>query len=246
MKRNILLVSLLIALFFVHPVQAQTTGAASPEAYSEFNPVMGGWSEYQVQMKGKPFSRMRISIVGQEFDAYWLETIMEQPDGNVITKVLVSGNPQDPRNLRRTIVKKGAQRAMEIPANLLGLPAQSSVEKGEMVDKGVETVKVPAGSFQAQHFQVKGGQIPVEVWVSKDVTPYGLVKSKSYDMDMVLVKFGTGAKTLITETPEQLDPSLLQPPPGQADNPKRTPEGSEASPHLDPGGVRPLAPPAAA
>jgi hypothetical protein len=49
--------------------------------------------------------------------------------------------------------------------------------------------------------------------VSKDVSPYGMVKSQSKEFEMVLIGYGTGAKTLITETPQKFEmPQMPQMP----------------------------------
>lgn len=45
----------------------------------------------------------------------------------------------------------------------------------------------------------------VDIWVHKDVSSYGVVKSQSKDFDMVLLEYGIGAKTLITETPQKFE-----------------------------------------
>ena len=39
----------------------------------------------------------------------------------------------------------------------------------------------------------------------KDVSPYGTVKIQSKDFEMALIGYGTGAKTLITETPKKFE-----------------------------------------
>jgi hypothetical protein len=54
----------------------------------------------------------------------------------------------------------------------------------------------------------------VDSWVYKDVSPYGMIKSQSKDFEMVLLNYGTGAKSLITETPKKFEmpqmPSRMQ------------------------------------
>jgi hypothetical protein len=56
----------------------------------------------------------------------------------------------------------------------------------------------------------------VDTWVYKDVSPYGMIKSQSKDMEMVLLGYGTGAKTQITETPQKFEmPQMPQIPEGR-------------------------------
>jgi len=52
---------------------------------------------------------------------------------------------------------------------------------------------------------MKDAEGVVETLVYKDVSPYGMIKSQSNDMEMVLIGYGTSAKTLITETPQKFE-----------------------------------------
>jgi hypothetical protein len=82
-----------------------------------------------------------------------------------------------------------------------------------MIDRGTESIKVPAGTFTTQRMQYQDGERVVDHWVYKDVSPYKMVKSQSKDFDMVLLGYGTGAKTLITETPQKFEmPQMPQMP----------------------------------
>jgi hypothetical protein len=209
MRKIIFVVSVLLVLSFVHLAHAQFGKGAGPKFHSDFRPVVGSWSEYQITGKGESPSKMKIAIVGKEGDAYWYESIMEtKQEGPMISKMLVSGNPEDRKNIRRMIVKMGSQPAMEMPVQMM----QSSKDLGQrekitgkIIDKGTESIKVPAGTFAAQHMQYQDGEIVVDTWVQKDVSPYGMVRSQSKEFEMVLLGYGTGAKTLITETPQKFE-----------------------------------------
>ncbi len=39
----------------------------------------------------------------------------------------------------------------------------------------------------------------------KDVSPYGIIRSQTKEVEMVLLAYGTGAKTLIAETPKKFE-----------------------------------------
>jgi hypothetical protein len=155
--------------------------------------------------KGEQPSKMKIAIVGKEGDAYWYETVMEtKQEGRMISKMLVSGNPEDQKSIKRMIVKMGDEPAMEMPVQMMqGSKLQE--QKGKIIDKGTESIKVPAGTFTAQHMQYQDGEIVVDSWVHKDVPPYGMIKLQSKEFGMVLLGYGTGAKTLITETPQKFE-----------------------------------------
>ena len=226
MRKIFWLALVILAVSFVSNVHAQFGKTAGPRFYSEFKPVVGGWSEYQMTTKGEPSSKMKIAIVGKEGEDYWYESVMEgQREGKVISKMLVSGNPAEQKNVKRMIFKMGNESAMEMPVQMMQRGSQSQEPKGKMVDKGEETVKVPAGAFKAQHVQYQDGEKVVDAWVLKDVSPYGTVKIQSKDFEMALIGYGTGAKTLITETPRKFEmpkmprgnPKTRKPGKGQAE-----------------------------
>ncbi|HVN72411.1 MAG TPA: hypothetical protein VMU10_10365, partial [Desulfomonilia bacterium] len=64
-------------------------------------------------------------------------------------------------------------------------------------------------------------------WVNSCVTPYGLVKLESRDTEMLLLGFGTDAKSLITEKPEEIKKLNDQ----QGDLPELTPFNKK-KPHI--------------
>lgn len=200
------LFSVLLIICLGNFAHTQMGPSPGPKFYSEFNPVVGGWSEYQMSAKGEKPIKMKVAIVGKEGDAYWYETVTEGGrEGKIISKMLVSGNPNDQKNVKRMIFKQGNEPAMEMPVGMMPMMQQGQEAKEKMVDKGTETIKIPAGTFKAQHLQYQGAEGIVDIWVHKGVAPYGMVKSQSKDFEMVLISYGTGAKTLITETPQKFE-----------------------------------------
>jgi hypothetical protein len=156
--------------------------------------------------KSEGSTKMKIAIVGKEGDAYWYETVMEGGrQGRIITKMLVSGDPGDTRNVKRMIFKQGNEPAMQMPVEMMQQPAKGREATGKVIDKGTETIKVPAGTFKTQHTQYQDVSGVVDTWIYKDIAPYGMIKSVSKDTEMVLIGYGTGAKTLITETPQKFE-----------------------------------------
>jgi hypothetical protein len=216
MRKMVLAVSIIFALSIVHLAYAQFGKTSGPSFHGEFKPVVGGWSEYQVTAKGEQPSKMKMAIVGKEGDAYWYETVMEGGrQGRTIMKMLVSGNPEDQKNIKKMIVKQGNEPAMEMPVQMMQQSLKGQGQSGKVIDKGMETIKVPAGTFKTQHMQYQDAET-VDTWVYKDVSPYGIIKSQSKDIEMVLLGYGTGAKTLITETPQKFEmPQMPQIPEGR-------------------------------
>jgi hypothetical protein len=211
MKKAIFILSSILALSCVSLAHAQLEKGGGPKFYSDFKPVVGGWSEYQMSETGGATSKMKIAIVGKEGDAYWYETIIEtKQEGRSISKMLVSGNPEDPKNVKRIIVKMGNEPAMEMPLEMMQA-TEDQGQKGKTLDKGTESIKVPAGTFTARHIQYQFEELVEDTWIHKDVSPYGVVKSKSKDFEMVLLGYGTGAKTQITEKAQKFEMPQMPP-----------------------------------
>ena len=205
MRKIVLAISVLSMLCHVPPGYAQFGKGRGSRIYSDFKPVVGGWSEYQMTGKGEQPSKMKSAIVGKEGDAYWYETVMEiEREGRMISKMLVSGNPKDQRSIKRMIVKMGDELAMEMPVQMMQ-GSRDQGQRGKAIDKGAEAITVPAGTFTTQHMQYQDGETVVDTWVHKDISPYGMVKSQSKEFEMVLLGYGTGAKTQITETPQKFE-----------------------------------------
>jgi hypothetical protein len=213
MKKTIFIVSIILALSFVSLAHPQLEKGGGPKFYSDFKPVVGGWSEYQMSETGGATSKMKIAIVGKEGDAYWYETIIEtKQEGRTISKMLVSGNPEDLKNIKRIIVKMGNEPAMEMPLQMMQA-SEDQGQKGNTLDKGTESIKVPAGTFTARRIQYQFEDLVEDTWIHKDVSPYGVVKSKSKDFEMILLGYGTGAKTQITEKPQKFEMPQMPPMP---------------------------------
>ncbi len=154
---------------------------------------------------GEGPTKMKIGIVGKEGDAHWYETVMEaKRERRVITKMLVSGDPGDQEDIERIIFKSENQPAMEMPVQMMEQTPKAQEPKGKIIDKGSETIKVPAGTFSTRHMQYQNGEI-VDSWAYKDISPYGMIKSVLKNLQMVLIGYGTGAKTLITQTPQEFE-----------------------------------------
>ena len=123
MDRYLILV-ILASLFFPPPsfltaaeIEEQQT---VPRLFGTFSPKTGGWSEYAIYDKstGKR-TVMRMSIVGIEADAFWYEVENREGGGSNIVKMLLTGDPNDPENIQRLIMKSGANPAQEMPRDFV-------------------------------------------------------------------------------------------------------------------------------
>jgi len=219
-----------------------------PRLFGTFSPKPGVWSEYAIldKLTGKR-SVMRMSIVGIETDAYWYEVENREGDGSNIVKMLVKGDPNDPENIQRLIMKSGANPAQEMPRDFVlmgrrmsshmfeqrsGIPSSPSVNLRN-IKTGVGFATVPAGTFNVSLHQIvdTAGKVYAEYKFSENVYPFGVVTSDAENSTMVLVGHGIGAKSLITEVP-----TMMTQPPGMPEGmPRGLPPGMSPSPGQGPG-----------
>jgi hypothetical protein len=197
--------SIIFVLLLVSGVHAQSNDTIGQclISLSDFKPVLGAWSEYQVKASDEPISKVRLAVVGKEGQDYWYETVV-WAESKTITKLLTSGDPNNVKNVKRMIIKYENEPAVEVPVVGSELLSKVSNHVQDLVSKGAEDIKVPAGDFIAEHFQYQEDGGTVNTWVNDCVSPYALVKSQSKTMEMVLIGYGTGAESLIKEKPKEM------------------------------------------
>jgi len=187
-------------------------GGPGARIFADFNPVVGAWADYMVTTKGEEPVTMRLAVVGKDGEAFWYEMIMSMGDeGDMVTKMLVEGDPQDLQSVKRVIVKVGDEPAMEMPMNLSDDAGDDVLKlpESKFEEMGVETIVVPAGTFKATHIHVVQEKTAGDIWVATDVGPYGMVKTTSEDVEMVLIAYGSDATTRITETPTKFEMPMM-------------------------------------
>ncbi len=202
-------------LFFVgFPARA----AEVPRLFGTFQPEVGVWSEYRVVEKdsGKT-TRMRMAIVGREGDGWWYEVVQDDGEHRNIVKMLVRGDPDDPDNIERLILKSGDAPASEMPKDFVAMGRRMAVHMFErrsgvpaagaeglrLERAGRRKVTVPAGTFEAEVHRIvdsQGKVLATYDFVPK-VKPFGVVTSQTDTTTMELLGYGTGAKSAVTETP---------------------------------------------
>src|SRR5438046_854926 len=131
----------------------------------------------------------------------------------ILAPNLASGSAA-PRSL---IVKLGPQPAMRISGQMAAMMGQNPGKDNSAFDwasrcsgahvVGWESVTVPAGTFRALHVTTDDEG---EVWASRDV-PFGLVKLRGKQGDLVLSARGTDAKSSITEKPLDMGGMMSKP-----------------------------------
>lgn len=180
---------------------------------SNVNP--GAWATYRMhsdKQDGTPETLdMKMSCVGKEKvdgeDGLWLETEMEMAEPGekaaktMIMKMLVVGDPADQQSVKKMIIQMGEQPPMSLP-----IPRDISEQTDEMPeieDLGMETIKVPAGTFKCHHLRSTDDEGHImEIYLDKKVSMYGIVKMQMEEGRLELVKHGaTGAVSKITSEP---------------------------------------------
>jgi hypothetical protein len=177
-------------------------------------PEVGRWAEYKAVYESKEPYTVRYAVIGTEKregkDLKWVELKMIGADKskNLIYQMLVPGSPTEMGNVQEIVFKPGEKPAMKMNGMMLNM-IRGQMEKTSILSElckdvtlvGSESVTVPAGQYQTKHF--KSQKYSSDSWVSQDV-PFALVKSVGEKHDMALTAVGSGAKSSITEKPQEM------------------------------------------
>lgn len=213
---RLILVALSILLLPASVLSAEEPASKTPRLFGTFAPQLGVWSEYVIFEKTTGIrSVMRMAIVGQQNGSYWYEVLNEEGDSRSIVKMLVTGDPNDPDNIQRLILKAGDQPAQEMPRDFVimgrrmashmfesrsGMPAiPTATLKFEKLGPG--RVTVPAGDFEITNRRIvdETGRVYGSYKFSPDIRPFGVITSDTESATMVLLAHGSGAESMITE-----------------------------------------------
>jgi len=182
------------------------------------NPAIGSGSEYQLTTQGKDMDLAIVALgkedVGGE-TGYWMEMRMTDPNlgGETVMKTLVVSSPTE-SGIKRMIVQPPGRPPMEMPSMTMTMmqqhqppPMTTKAEggpggAGELV--GTESITVPGGTFNCQHYRKQDAKGTTDLWISTQVTPYALVKMTSADATMVLKKVLTNETSHITGEPQKM------------------------------------------
>lgn len=163
------------------------------------NPEVGAYAWYDL----KDFSvehkfRLRQAIVGKERvrfkTGYWLETqIIPEVGFPAVYKMLLTGPASDPGNVHRVILQEGQRPLVEIEVQ--DAP-KGPDQKTERKSLGVEDIPLIEGSITAEHFELVGSAgadgKSTEVWINEAVRPMGIVRLKSPQGELNLIRYGVG------------------------------------------------------
>ncbi len=214
--KQMIVILALVALAL--PVASQMgMGSQVPTLSGIWRPVVGSGSTYEITREGNK-TTMEFAVVGKEDmggkTGYWVESSIMEPKGGgeMVIKVLetVDGNAI---SYSKSIIQMPGQGPMEMDSNMMNMggrrPAQTVStdfrDKAELA--GSESITVPAGTFNCEHYRMKDGS--GEAWISDKVSPWSLVKMRDQLRTVVLAKMTTDAKTRITATPTKFDPMQM-------------------------------------
>jgi len=173
-------------------------------------PSVGAWSEYRIiNTKGSDTTLFKYSLTGKEeydkADCFWYEYHITEEKKVIIIKMLISGSPKEPDNLKRLIVKNGDDRAIELPVPKRHSASPEPSEKPELLTVGTETIATPTGKLKCTHLKFKDKKERIDIWTNEVIPFFGLARRVDSSSVMEIIGYGkTGAKTGITEKPQKM------------------------------------------
>jgi len=223
MKRMMALILALLPM----PALAQSVGAPQslPLVVDLKKAPLGSWAEYGMKF-GDVKMKSRWALVARDAKSTTLEMAMEgAPVGGKITlKMVLDPDPIGAaKPVKELVMQVGNGDPMMAPPDV---PTQKFQKPDSKTLVGNEEIKVPAGTFKTSHYRDHTPVGTVDIWVSENLPPLGIVKvlttpepkaagDKQISIPpatMELVATGTGAKPTITKPAKPFDAGRMMPP----------------------------------
>jgi hypothetical protein len=194
---------------------AATSGWAQGNCLDQVKfPEAGHWAEYKALYNKKDPYTVRYAVVGSEKRGGktldWVELRMtgEEKDRNMVYQMLVPGSLTEMSSVQEIVFKPGDKPAMKMNGMMMKM-IRGQMEKQnfysevckDMTLVGKEKVTVPAGQFETVHFH--SAKYNSDSWLSPGA-PFALIKSVGENHQMELAAHGAGAKSSITEQPQEM------------------------------------------
>jgi hypothetical protein len=194
---------------------AATPGWAQDNCLDQVKfPEVGRWAEYKALYNKKDPYTVRYAVVGSEKRGGktldWVELRMtgQKKDQNMVYQMLVPGSLVEMDNVQEVVFKPGDKPAMKMNAMMMKM-IRGQMEKQNLYGEvckdmtlvGKEKVTVPAGQFETVHF--RSAKYNSDSWLSPGA-PFALIKSVGENHQMELAAHGDGAKSSITEQPQEM------------------------------------------
>jgi len=194
-------------------------GSRAPQMFGAFKPEVGTGAQYQATTKDRPMEFAYV-IVGKEdvegSTGYWMEirTSGGEMGGEMVMKELVVTSGDKPQ-IKRMIMQSPGRPPMEMPMSMMNMTQHGSGGQAGDTDPGVkvgsETITVPAGTFDCEHYRKQTSGGPVDFWVSAKVSPYGTVKMTTGEMTMVLEKVLSNETSHVKGEPQKMNFQMPRP-----------------------------------
>ena len=216
MKRIIALALVLLPAVAV----AQSTGAPQslPLVVDLKKAAVGSWAEYGMSF-GDVKMKSRWALVARDASSTTVEMAMQggpaaRMGGKITLKMVLDPDPIGAaKPVKEIVMQIGDNDPMLAPPEA---PTQKFLV-------GKETIKVTAGSFKTTHYRDHTPVGTVDVWVSEEVPPLGLVKFVTTPepstgkashppippATLELAATGSGAKPTITKPAKPFDPTQM-------------------------------------
>jgi hypothetical protein len=177
-------------------------------------PEVGRWAEYKALYNQKDPYTVRYAVVGSEKregkTLDWVELRMtgEDEEQSMVYQMLVPGSLVEMASVQEIVFKPGDKPAMKMNGMMMKM-IRGQMEKQNLFSEvckdmtlvGKENVTVPAGQFHTLHFH--SAKYKADSWLSPGA-PFALVKSVGENHHMELAAHGGGAKSSITEQPQEM------------------------------------------
>ena len=231
-----LFVALAAGLAFTAPAFAQMMGGGATPLATDLRKVpVGSWAEYKMTIAaGAGITvKSRWALVARDAGSNTLEMSAEGgPMGQkmLVKTVLVPEPAGAEKPVKEMVMKLGDRDPMQMPLDMPMGPTPRFEKPDPKKLVGKEQVKVAAGTFKTSHYHDTSEVGTVDIWVSDQVAPLGIVKVAMQPkpgavgpggqpmppVTMELAGRGKGAKPGITKPAKPFDPSMFGPPPGVA------------------------------
>jgi hypothetical protein len=180
-----------------------------PAFYHQWKPKVGEWSTYRITDSRGETAELTFSVVSKEGDLFWLEVKTVQEGGEATVAFLVSGDPVEDSSIERIRAQEKGQPALEIDKMTLerlriqgqkafgGEATAIGPRVGKLEPLPDEALAAGGKNLKCKRLKIIGPDQTADVWFYDDVGPFGLVKLNSGTEEVVLVRYGKGAKPTI-------------------------------------------------
>jgi hypothetical protein len=199
-----------------------TPGPPLPAGMDMRKAAVGSWSGYQVNLAGMPPLEQRYVLVGRDAATNVLELTtrggMMGPTATMVLRVTLDADPTHKDRIKQMVMQLGDNAPMELRQEGKVKDQFGPLDPRRLVRS--ETVQVPAGTFATKHYREKTPSGTMDVWVSDEAPPLGIVKLRgsvsqapgaaSYPVTLELTARGKDARPIITRPPQSFDAAVLQ------------------------------------